>query len=50
MDIELTHNGKKQIIKDVDIGGQIQIIYYTQEGKKMVYYLKITNNSKAVLN
>ena len=50
MNIELTYNGKKQIIENVDIGGQIQVTYTTSEGKKMIYYLKITNNSKAVLN
>ena len=50
MKIELTYNGKKQVIDNVSVGGQIQIEYVTSDGKRMIYYLKITNNEKAVLN
>ena len=50
MKIELTYEGKKHIIDNVSVGGQIQVVFYTSEGKKMVYCLKITNSEKAVLN
>jgi hypothetical protein len=50
MKIELTYEGKKYIIDNVSVGGQIQVEYTKSDGTKMFYCLKITNSEKAVLN
>ena len=50
LDIKITYNGKEQTIENVEVGGQITIEYYTTDGEKMVYCLKITNKQRAVLN
>ena len=50
VDIKITYNGKEQTIENVEVGGQITVEYYTTDGEKMVYCLKITNKQRAVLN
>jgi len=50
MKIKLTYEGKEYVIDNVSVGGLIQIEYIKSDGEKMIYYLRITPNEKAVMN
>jgi len=50
MKIKLIYEGKEHIIDNVSVGGQIRIEYVTSLGEKKVYYIKICNSEKAVMN
>ena len=50
MDIEVTYNGQKLIIKNVSIGGLIKWEYIMSDGSKKTYYIHITDKEKSVMN
>ena len=51
MTIELTTpKGKKIILTDINIGGRIKWEYFTSSGEKKVYYLKVTDKERMVMN
>ena len=50
MKIKMTYEAKEYIIDNVSVGGQIRIEYVTSLGEKKVYYIKICNSEKAVMN
>ena len=50
MKIEITYEGRKYIIDNVSIGGLIKWEYVTSDGSKKIYYIRITDKEKSVMN
>ncbi len=50
MKIKLTYEGKEYIVDNVSVGGQIKMEYVTTNGETKIYYIKICNSEKAVMN
>ena len=51
MTIELTTpEGKKILLENVSIGGQFKWEYYTTNGDRKIYYIRLTNKEASVMN